>query len=149
LALVILIFAAFVESADDPPVDGTVDGSGTTDGTEPSGTTEEEQGPTEEEKCAKLACYVFTEDGTAYNLTPLTKHGDSSEDDYIYPVDNRSTLEWNFCRYLKKTEYFARWISFDFPTKHLTSDQCSPDAVETVVKNDNIIGIKVNHQSLE
>ena len=36
-----------------------------------------------EENCAKLACNVFTEDGTAYDLKPLTKIGDENEDDYV------------------------------------------------------------------
>ena len=36
-----------------------------------------------EENCAKLACNVFTEDGTAYDLKPLTKIGDDNTDDYV------------------------------------------------------------------
>jgi len=37
-------------------------------------------------ECRRLACYIFTPDGTAYDLTPLTKLGDGSEFDYFYPL---------------------------------------------------------------
>ena len=101
----------------------------------------------EEERCRRLACYVFTPNGTAYDLKPLENPGRNSTDDYLKPVDARSTLEYNFCRHLSGNYYFARWISYDFPTKILTSDVCEPDQVEEVVKNDEIIGVKVEHYS--
>lgn len=92
---------------------------------------------------------MFTADGTAYDLTPLEKRGNDSGADYLKPVDGSSTLEYNFCKHLKDSAYFARWISWDFPTKLLTSEVCEPDAVSEVIKNDEIIGLQVQHISTD
>ena len=109
----------------------------------------EEERLRQEERCRRLACYVFTADGTAYDLTPLEKRGNDSSADYLKPVDGSSTLEYNFCKHLKDSAYFARWISWDFPTKLLTSEVCEPDAVSEVIKNDEIIGLQVQHISTD
>jgi len=50
----------------------------------PKNSTEPEVDPITE--CRRLACYIFTPDGTAYDLTPLTKLGDGSDDDYLQPL---------------------------------------------------------------
>lgn len=78
-------------------------------------------------------------------MRPLENPGNDSEHDYLKQVDTRSSLEFNFCKHLKDSYYFSRWISYDFRTKILTSDVCEPDEVYEIIKNEEIIGITVKH----
>ena len=113
LAAIFLVISQAQDAGTDVPTANATDTNSTMSEEERLRLAEEER-QREEERCRRLACYVFTPNGTAYDLTPLENPGRNSTDDYLKQVDARSTLEYNFCRHLKESYYFARWLSYDF-----------------------------------
>ena len=93
----------------------------------------------------KEACSVFVpREFTMWDLSKLEKEeGPNDHGDY-----HSTGLEWNFCRYLDETSYFARSFTMETGVERLTDDDYTPS--ETVsLKDDegNYTGVSVTHSS--
>ena len=95
-----------------------------------------------------LACHLFSDDFTLFELTSIDKTGDR---DYY----DASGIEWKFCSYIEGSTYFARMLDTS-GTAHqyipLTNEHHIPEKVSNIVaKNEDdkneIVGIKIERRS--
>ena len=105
--------------------------------------------PTEQEQ--KDACVVFeNENFVKWDLRPMMK---TEAEDSGHGADYHSTglptlIEFNFCRHLDETHYFASKLDMTRGVERLTGEDFQPDEHETVKDADgNRLGVKVTYKS--
>ena len=94
---------------------------------------------------AQQACRVFVPlEFTMWDLTKLEKI-ETEEDHGDY---HATGLEWNFCRYLEGTYYFAQSITLESGVERLTDDTYKPSSVIPIKdEDDEYTGVTVTHSS--
>ena len=85
-----------------------------------------------------LACLVSDGD-TKFNLTALEK-----QDGTVY---SDSSYQWNFCRYLASTNYFASHLDLMVGMTPVTSASFTPSSVQVIKdENDKKIGVSYTRE---
>ena len=97
---------------------------------------------------AQLACHLFTDDFTLFDLQGI------DSDSYYSASGN---IEFQFCSYIEGTEYFARIVESDGTTLTatniaITDDSYIPELVESITEESDsgetsIIGVRLTRDS--